>query len=63
MASKAKIRAVTGMNDMLPMDSAIWEFFEDTARDIATEYGYRPMRTPARRLTSWRRKCIPSKTP
>ena len=46
MASKAKIRAVTGMNDMLPMDSAIWEFFEDTARDIATEYGYRPMRTP-----------------
>ena len=46
MASKAKIRAVAGMNDMLPMDSAIWEFFEDTARDIATEYGYRPMRTP-----------------
>ena len=46
MASKAKIRAVTGMNDMLPTDSARWEFFDDTARDIATEYGYRQMRTP-----------------
>lgn len=46
MASKAKIKAVTGMNDMLPMNSAIWELFEDTARDIATAYGYRPMRTP-----------------
>ncbi len=46
MASKAKIRAVTGMNDMLPMDSAPWEFFEDAARDVASSYGYRPMRTP-----------------
>ncbi|MCG5031818.1 histidine--tRNA ligase [Mesosutterella sp. OilRF-GAM-744-9] len=46
MASKAKIKAVTGMNDMLPGDSAIWTFFEDTVRDVATSYGYRPMRTP-----------------
>ena len=46
MVSKAKIKAVTGMNDMLPMDSAKWEFFEDAAREVATAYGYRPMRTP-----------------
>ena len=38
MASKAKIRAVAGMNDMLPMDSAIWEFFEKKKLRMGTRH-------------------------
>ncbi|MBO5658519.1 MAG: histidine--tRNA ligase [Duodenibacillus sp.] len=44
--AKVKILGVKGMNDMLPEDSAIWEKFEDTARSVASSYGYRQIRTP-----------------
>ena len=41
-----KIQAVRGMNDVLPHQSALWEFFEDTARAVFRQYGYRNIRTP-----------------
>lgn len=41
-----KIQAVRGMNDILPDESAQWEFFEDTCRAIFRQYGYRNMRVP-----------------
>ncbi len=44
--AKVKIVGIKGMNDMLPQDAAIWEKFEDTARAVATSYGYRQIRTP-----------------
>jgi histidyl-tRNA synthetase len=40
------LQAVRGMNDVLPDDSALWEFFEDTVRDVFRQYGYRNIRTP-----------------
>ena len=40
------IQAVRGMNDILPADSALWEFFEDTVRDWLRAYGYTQIRTP-----------------
>jgi histidyl-tRNA synthetase len=40
------IRAVRGMNDILPDDSGLWEFFEDTIRTWLASYGYRCIRTP-----------------
>ncbi|WP_300172120.1 histidine--tRNA ligase [uncultured Nitrosomonas sp.] len=40
------IRAVRGMNDILPDESGLWEFFEDTIRTWLTAYGYRNLRTP-----------------
>ncbi|HQR11543.1 MAG TPA: histidine--tRNA ligase [Casimicrobiaceae bacterium] len=40
------LQAVRGMNDVLPGDSALWEFFEDTVRDVFRQYGYRNIRTP-----------------
>ena len=40
------IQAVRGMNDILPADAAIWEFFEDTVRDWLRAYGYTQIRTP-----------------
>ena len=41
-----KIQAIRGMNDVLPDQSPLWEFFEDTARAVFRQYGYRNIRTP-----------------
>jgi histidyl-tRNA synthetase len=40
------IQAVRGMNDVLPAQSPLWEFFEDSVRDWLAQYGYRSMRMP-----------------
>jgi histidyl-tRNA synthetase len=40
------IQAVKGMNDILPPDSARWEWFEDTVRALMRRYGYLNIRTP-----------------
>jgi histidyl-tRNA synthetase len=40
------IRAVKGMNDILPPYSATWEWFEDTVRDLMARHGYAGVRTP-----------------
>ena len=40
------IRAVKGMNDILPPDSARWEWFEDTVRRLMRRYAYQNVRTP-----------------
>lgn len=41
-----KIQAIRGMNDILPEDTHLWEFFEDTVQDWLRAYGYRAIRTP-----------------
>jgi len=41
-----QLRAVKGMNDILPPSSAQWEWFEDTVRALMRRYGYRNVRTP-----------------
>jgi histidyl-tRNA synthetase len=40
------LAAVKGMNDILPPESARWEWFEDTVRSLMRRYGYFNMRTP-----------------
>jgi len=40
------LNAVRGMNDVLPDDAALWERFEDAARAVFAQYGYRNMRVP-----------------
>jgi histidyl-tRNA synthetase len=46
-AAKAdKIFAVKGMNDILPVDSSRWEWFEQHVRELMTSYAYRNIRTP-----------------
>ena len=40
------IQAVKGMNDILPPQSARWEWFEDTVRALMRRYGYRNIRMP-----------------
>lgn len=41
-----KVRALTGMKDILPHESAAWETLEAIVRDWLASYGYRNMRTP-----------------
>ena len=43
---KQTIQAVRGMNDILPDQAALWEFFEDTVRAWLSQYGYRDIRMP-----------------
>ncbi|MDQ2928013.1 MAG: histidine--tRNA ligase [Caldimonas sp.] len=40
------LQAVKGMNDILPPESARWEWFEDKVRGLMRRYGYSNVRTP-----------------
>ena len=42
----APLQAVSGMNDVLPDEAPLWEFFEDAVRDVFRQYGYRNLRVP-----------------
>lgn len=41
-----KIQSIRGFNDVLPADSALWQYLFDTARSLFEAYGYREMRVP-----------------
>ncbi|MBQ1766680.1 MAG: histidine--tRNA ligase [Aquincola sp.] len=41
-----RLSAVKGMNDLLPPDSARWEWVEATLRSLMHRYGYQNVRTP-----------------
>ncbi|WP_338798986.1 histidine--tRNA ligase [Acidovorax sp. DW039] len=41
-----KVTSVKGMNDILPLDSARWEWLEAKVRDLMARYAYRNIRTP-----------------
>ncbi len=41
-----KLSGVKGMNDILPQDAGLWEFFESTVKSMLRAYGYQHIRTP-----------------
>jgi histidyl-tRNA synthetase len=41
-----KLAGVRGMNDLLPAESALWEWFEARVTDWLQSYGYQQIRTP-----------------
>ncbi|MGQ4879188.1 histidine--tRNA ligase [Billgrantia sp. LNSP4103-1] len=41
-----KIQAIRGMNDLLPGQSALWQYFEGTVQALMRRYGYAEIRTP-----------------
>jgi histidyl-tRNA synthetase len=45
-SAKTALRAVKGMNDILPPESARWEWFEEKVRALMARYGYANVRTP-----------------
>ena len=41
-----KISGIKGMNDILPLDAAMWELFENTVQSVLKSYGFQQIRTP-----------------
>jgi len=46
MSKKEKLRAIRGMNDILPADEALWTRLEEAVGSTMLGYGYRRIRTP-----------------
>ncbi|MEH6606795.1 MAG: histidine--tRNA ligase [Pseudomonadales bacterium] len=42
----SQVRAIRGMNDILPGDTALWQFIEKTVSDLLCQYGYSEIRFP-----------------
>ena len=67
------IKAIRGMRDILPPDTARWQWVEAVAREVFDLYGYKEIRLPllertdsspvpsASKPTSSPRKCTPSR--
>ena len=41
-----KIQAIRGMNDLLPEQSPVWQYFESTVKELLSTYGYSEVRMP-----------------
>jgi histidyl-tRNA synthetase len=52
------IQAIRGMNDILPEQAPLWEYFEDTVRGWLKSYGYRNIRMPIVEQTGLFRRAI-----
>ena len=46
MSKPKPLKAIRGMNDTLPMDSARWSSIESHIADVVTLFGYQEIRTP-----------------
>jgi histidyl-tRNA synthetase len=46
MTEQKQFRAIRGTRDILPPDSALWNWFERTARDVFESFNFREIRTP-----------------
>lgn len=53
-----KIQAIRGMNDLLPGDSAVWQYVEGTIADILQRYGYQEIRFPVVEATELFKRSI-----
>ncbi len=42
----AKIQAIRGMNDILPQQSVVWQYLEQTMSRVLAQYGYDEIRMP-----------------
>ena len=53
-----KIQAVRGMNDVLPVETPRWHFFEAIARHLMASYGYQEIRFPVLEQTQLFKRSI-----
>jgi histidyl-tRNA synthetase len=51
MSKTPQIQAIKGMNDILPPESARWEWLEAVVRRVMAQHAYRNARTPIMELT------------
>lgn len=57
-----KPKAVRGMNDILPEDSATWRYLESVVRSVVQSYGYKEIRLPLLEYTELFRRSIGDET-
>ncbi|MGO2133003.1 MAG: histidine--tRNA ligase [Halomonas sp.] len=53
-----KIQAIRGMNDLLPDQSPLWQYFEGQVRSLMRHYGYAEIRTPVVEQTALFKRSI-----
>src|SRR5580692_2161474 len=46
MSERKQFRAIKGTRDILPSDSALWNWFEHTAREVFESYNFGEIRLP-----------------
>src|SRR5580692_1057134 len=46
MSDRKQFRAIKGTRDILPPDSALWNWFEHTAREVFESYNFGEIRLP-----------------
>ena len=54
----AKIKAIRGMNDILPHQSPIWQYLETSVKEVLSAYGYSEIRMPVVEQTSLFKRSI-----
>jgi histidyl-tRNA synthetase len=52
------LQAIRGMSDILPQQSHVWQFVEDSVRGVLESYGYREIRMPIVEKTELFRRSI-----
>ncbi|MEN8180123.1 MAG: histidine--tRNA ligase [Pseudomonadota bacterium] len=52
------IQAIRGMKDILPQQTPLWQFLEDTVRSVLSRYGYAEIRMPILELTELFKRSI-----
>lgn len=62
MAEPRRFRAIRGVRDILPPDTALWNWFERTARDTMESYGFREIRLPIFEQTELFRRSVGADT-
>ncbi|MCW4153511.1 histidine--tRNA ligase [Halomonas sp. 18H] len=53
-----KIQAIRGMNDLLPTQAPLWQYFETQVRNLMGRYGYDEIRTPILEQTALFKRSI-----
>src|SRR5690606_130320 len=46
ISDMSKIQAIRGMNDILPVETPVWQYLEQVIADVVQSYGYREIRFP-----------------
>jgi len=53
-----KIQSIRGFNDVLPADAPLWQFLQDSARQVIESYGYREIRLPLLESTNLFKRAV-----
>lgn len=52
------LKSINGMNDILPDQTPIWQYFESTVAKLLNSYGYKQIRTPIMEFTGLFKRSI-----